>query len=101
MFIGVSTSTQTAGQTEEPSEIANVLRKISPPTIFFSKYVFFQHILPQKIAAVKSTEWFEMLFTKMESTGIGRIISSSSKTEQAEMIVAKKRNIICFILLSS
>jgi hypothetical protein len=62
--------------------------------------VFFQHILPQKTDAVKSTERLEMLLTEIESTGIGSVISSSSKVEQEPRLMAIKIYIIAFILIS-
>ena len=51
--------------------------------------MFFKHKLPQNIGAVKSTERFLMLLTKIESSGIGLIIPSSLKMLQEEGIIAK------------
>ncbi len=89
---GVSAYTHTSGQVFEPSTTANVLIYTLLPLIVFSKYVFFQHMLPQKFDAVNSTVKFCLFLTEIESTGIGCVISSSSNTEQDERIVINKNN---------
>jgi len=88
---GVSAYTHTSGQVFEPSTTANVLIYTLLPLIVFSKYVFFQHMLPQKFDAVISAVRLDVLLTEIESTGIGCVISSSSNNEQAERVVTNKR----------
>ena len=91
MLTDVSAYTHTSGQVFEPSTTANVLIYTLFPLIVFSKYVFAQHMLPQKFDAVKSAVKLSMFLTEIESTGIGRVISSSSNIEQAERVVTNRR----------
>lgn len=81
MLTGISTLTHTAGHTVEPSATAYALIITSLPFIVFSKYVLFQHMLPQEFDAVNSIVKFDMFWTEKVSIGMVVVISSSSNSE--------------------